>query len=103
MPTTLTLASAKQAVKINALQRSLDDLHKQVYISSQARRDRAKEAHNRATTVRTPSFSIGDFVLVRRATDRGHKRQLNWCGTRQIPAVYSPLVYGVTSLQGGKL
>lgn len=77
---TLTSTRGKQVVKINYIQRSLEYLHKEVSVSSQARLDRSIEAHSQATNIHTLSFSVGDFVFVRRATDRGHKLQFRFCG-----------------------
>lgn len=85
-------------MKIKELQTALDKMHKEVQASVSTRRDKAVEKHNRATNIVTPSFSIGDFVLVRQATDRGHKLRFKWFGPCRITAVHGPLVYGVTSL-----
>lgn len=98
---TFPLARAAQIMHIDKLQNNLDVLHKEVAIRTQKRRDNTIAAHNRATNIVTPSFCVGDLVLVRRATDRGHKLQFKWCGPRQVTSVHSPLVYGVTPLRGG--
>lgn len=56
-------------------------------------------AHNKATNRIQPHFSAGDFVLVRRATDRGHKLPFRWFGPCLITVIYSPVVYGVSPLR----
>ena len=48
------------------------------------------------------SFNLGDFVIVRRATDKGHKLQIKWTGPAVITAVHGKLVYGVTPLTNDK-
>ena len=100
---TLEYARATQVIAISELQSALDQVHKDVERSVSLRRERAIASHNKATNIVTPSFAIGDFVLVRRANDRGHKLRFRWYGPSRITAVHSPLVYGITSLQGGKV
>ena len=98
---TISHARTAQIISINQLQEALDNLHRNVSTSSQARRERAVEAHNKATNIVAPNFSVGDFVLVRRASDKGHKLKFRWFGPRRITSVHGPLVYGVTPLRGG--
>ncbi|MEM1369509.1 MAG: RNase H-like domain-containing protein [Cyanobacteria bacterium P01_H01_bin.15] len=97
----LSAGKAFQLVKIDKLQESLQAMHKEVSMLTMKRRARAISAHNKATNLISPSFAIGDFVLVRRATDRGHKLKFKWSGPKRITAIHSPLVYGISSLRGG--
>lgn len=97
---TLPLGRAVQVMKIDELQRSLYVPHKEVTISTQTRRNNTIAANNKTANIVAPSFSVGDFVLVRRATDRGQKLLFRWCGPRQITVVYNPLMYSVTLLRG---
>lgn len=99
---TIDHARALQFIKIDELQTTLDNMHKDTTDAISASRDRAIEAHNKATNIIAPSFAIGDFVLVRRAVDRGHKLKFRWFGPCRITPVHGSLVYGVTPLQGGK-
>lgn len=100
--TSLDHARAAQVIAIRTLQDDLDNVHKDVSEAVSTRRKRAIAAHNKATNIITPSFDVGDFVLVRRSNDIGHKLRFKWFGPCRITAVYSSLVYGVTSLHGGK-
>lgn len=70
---TIDSARAQQLISIDKLQHDLDVMHKDVELHVSDTRKTAIDAHNRATNIVPPSFSVGDFVLVRRATDRGHK------------------------------
>ena len=99
---TLTVARAQQIISIEKLQRSIDDLHKNVSEKITSKRRREIEAHNRSTNIVVPRFSIGDFVLVRRPHNRGHKLQFRWCGPKRVAGICSPLVYMVTNLEGSK-
>ena len=93
---------AAQILSISELQESLDQIHKDVARSVSIRREKAIAAHDKATNIIHPSFVVGDFVLVRRTNDRGHKLSFRWFGRCLITAVYSPLVYGISSLCSGK-
>lgn len=95
-------ARALQVIHIDESQKALENIHKDVERSVSLRRDSAITAHNKATNIIQPQFTTGEFVLVRRATDRGHKLQFRWFGPCRITAVHSPVVYGVSPLRGGK-
>ena len=99
---TLEHARAAQIIAIAELQAAFDKMHKEVERSVSLRRERAIAAHNKATNVVSPSFVVGDFVLVRRANDRGHKLRFRWFGPCRIKAVHSPHVYSIAPLRGGK-
>lgn len=66
------------------------------------RRELAIETHNKATNIVSPSFPVGEFVLVRRANDRGHKLRFKWLGPCQVIAAHGNLVYGIVPIQDGK-
>lgn len=74
------------------------EIERSVYLS----RARAVASHNTPTKIFSPSFSIGDFVPVRRANVRGHMLRFGWFGPFRITSLYSQLVYGVTPLCGGQ-
>lgn len=93
---------AEQVLSISKLQNDLNDIHKDVKKTTDLRRKKAISAHNKATNIVVPSFSIEDFVCVRRAHDRGPKLKFKWYGPCKITAVHSPLVYSVTSLHNNK-
>ena len=44
------------------------------------------------------NFEVGDFVLVRKAQNKGHKLSFRWRGPRRITRVIADTVYEVTSL-----
>lgn len=94
-------ACAAQVIAIRDLQADLNRLYKDVQRSAYFRRERAIAAYNKATNIVVPSFDAGDFFLVRRSNDRGHKLRLKWFGPCHVTAAYSSLVYGITTLQGG--
>lgn len=98
----ITHARATEILSSRDLQESLNNVHKDVTRSVTDRREKSIHAHNWATNIVAPSFSVGDFVLVRRANDRGHKLRFRWYGPYRITTVHSPLVYTVKSLQGDK-
>ena len=99
---TMEEAKCSQLIKIDDLQGAMDDMHKDVF--ERIRGNRAKEikAHNRKTNLTAPQFEIGDFVLVRRAQDKGHKLSFKWQGPMRITRTINPLVYEVTSLVNNK-
>jgi len=98
----LDLARTCQVLEIAKLQAALNEMHKAVDISVSRRREKAIAAHNKATNIVTPSFEVGDFVLVRRANDNGHKLRFRWFGPWRITAVHGALVYSVSPLSGDK-
>lgn len=99
---TIKLARATQVININGLQDSIERMHKDVERLVTIRRERAIANHNKATNILTASFVVGDYVLVRRARDRGHKLRFMWFGPCQVTGVLSPLVYDIKSFATGK-
>lgn len=95
-------ARAVQLLNIEELQTSLNALHKDVHGLVTKRRDQAIAKHNTKTNIVSPSFSVGDFVLVRQASDRGHKLRFKWFGPCRVTAIHGPLVYSVTTLSDSK-
>jgi len=91
---------AEQVARIDKLQTSLLEMHKDVAHHVGKNRQRQLRSHNKKTNVVQPNFHVGDFVLVRRAQDRGHKLNFRWIGPRRITNVVSELVYDVTKLDG---
>ena len=83
---------AEQSFNIEKLQKDLDLMHKSVNNVVSRNRARQIKAHNKRTNIVAPSFSIGDFVLVRRGQDKGHKMNFRWLGPRRILNAESDLV-----------
>ena len=91
---TIDRARALQLIRIEALQKTLDEIHKDVQNDVSLRRERAIDAQNNTTNIVSPSVTVGDFVLVFRAVDRGNKLQFRWFGPCRVKSVHSDLVYG---------
>ena len=101
--TSLERTRAIQLMKIESLQISFDNMHTEVNEKVTANRKKQIAHHNRKTNIITPDFSVGDFVLIRCAQDKGHKQSFRWIGPRQIVSVVGDVVYDVKNLVDGKV
>ncbi len=72
-------------------------------IAFRKNRARVIALHNKKTNLVTPNFTVGDFVVVRRAQDRGHKLRFKWTEPRRITGVLSDLVYEISGLVEDKI
>ena len=99
----LTEARARQVMQIESVQNALDDMHRDVSDRVDARRRRAIADHNERTGVQPVNFARGDFVLVRRAVDHGHKLNYRWVGPRRVLAEISPLVFETEDMVTGQV
>lgn len=97
-PNTLNAIQAEQLIDINNLQTVLDNIHPAIASVVNIRRKRSIEAHNRATHVNPPAFSVEDFALVRKPVYRGQKVDFKWYGTFTIVAAEEPIVSHIRSL-----
>lgn len=97
---TLERVKAEQIVIIDKMQVALKAMHKKVSGFVTKNRARQLRAHYKQTNIVQPSFTVGDFVLVRRAQDKGHKLSLRSMGPIRVTNVVSELVYDVTKLDG---
>lgn len=89
----------RQITEIDKLQTSLDEMHKDVGERLDAARAREIIKHNAKTNVLPANFTVGDFVLVRRAQkNKGHKLQFLWRGPRRITKAISKWVFEVEDL-----
>lgn len=96
---------AEQIMYIDKLQTVFCEMHKEVKQRSDKNRQVQIQAHNKKTNIFEPSFSLGDFVLIRSARSlqwKGHKLQARWIGPQRIVGVLSNNVYDVSSLVFGK-
>lgn len=75
-------AQAMRLSNISDLQYSFEEMHREVAAKCNKDRQRQIDADNRATQVVNPNFEVWDLVLVRRATDAGHKLKFRWTGHR---------------------
>lgn len=83
---------------IRELQKSLDKMHKDVQGKVSRRRYAAIELHKNQTNIVNHTFGVGDFMLRRRAHDRGHRLQIKSFGPKQITKVLGDFVYMVEDL-----
>lgn len=77
-------------------------MHLIICIRKQPRRSR-EIASNKKTNIIAHKFNIGDFVVVRRAQDKGHKLSYRWTGPRRITKIIGELVYETENMVNGKL
>ena len=89
---------ARQITNIGEMQKALEAVHREVQQRSDGSRDKSVAVHNARTNVQPLKLAIGDFVLVRAATKRGHKLQFAWNGPRRIVGAVSEWVYIVENL-----
>lgn len=87
-----------QILNITELQKAFDTMHRDVATSVTENRKRQIQFHNAKTHIVPHRFREGDFVLVRRAHDRGHKQEFRWTGPRVVVRVLSETVYEVKCL-----
>lgn len=83
---------AQQVVDIEYIQAALNDMHLEVVRNLRTRREKAIETHIKAKNIIEPKFDVGDFVLVRRTQDPGHKMSFKWYGPRLIVETHGSLV-----------
>lgn len=65
-------------------------------------RNRSITEHRKETNSIAPSFTV-DLVVVRRAQEPGQQLGFQYHGHYRISPIYSPLVYGLTTLRWGKM
>ena len=88
-------AKAMQMLDIDGLRRVFAEMHK--YVAEKFTKNRARQIkhHNKKTNLIVPDFGLGDFVLVRRAQNKGHKQSFRWVGPRRVVKVVVELVCDV--------
>jgi len=94
----ISMIRATQLLEVEQLQHAMEKMHKQVAKNILKNRARQIRFHNQKTNIVVHNFSVGDFVLVRRAQDKGHKLSYRWMGPRRITRVISEMVYDVSSM-----
>lgn len=87
-------------MEVSVLQKALEEMHKEVSGTVRNRRKVAIATHNEATHIVESKLSVGDFILIRRATDRGHKLSFEWISPMLFDAAHSELVYTVSRFDG---
>lgn len=91
-------ARVMQSLKIDEMQKSLDDMHKAVSITLNASRKKAVSRHNARTGVHPCNPSAGDYVVVARTRGPRTKMSANWVGPRRIVQVLSDFTFKVEHL-----
>ena len=76
----------RQFFNTEQTQEALIEMHRGVKQRSDRNRKQRRDAHNRKTNIKSATFTVGDFVLVRRAKAPGHKMKSMWVGPRRITA-----------------
>lgn len=89
---------AWQVIEIERLQKAMDEMHKAVNWRVKSNRAKKIKHHNKKTNLVETRFAVGDFVLVRRAQEKGHKNLFGWIGPRRITKVMGELVYKIEEL-----
>ena len=89
---------AMQMLDIDGLQRVFEEMHK--YVAEKVTKNRARQIkhYNKKTNLIVPEFGLGDFVLVRRAQNKGHKQSFRWVGPWRVVNVIGELVYDVENV-----
>ena len=96
------VTSAASPEILTNLQDALVEVHKDVKLRCEKERQRQRKAHNKKTNVYAANFCVGDFVMVRRAQNKGHKLASKWIGPLEITTVISDSAYDVQNLITGK-
>jgi hypothetical protein len=95
----LDFIQAQKLMEIEKLSKAMTEIHAQV--AEKATRDRkaASQKHNDKTHVQSPSFQVGDYVLVAKHRNSGvSKLQVKWKGPRRVASVESDYVFVVENL-----
>ena len=61
-------------------------------------RTRQIQQHKKRTNLVVPNFGVGDFVLLRRARDKGRKLTFRGLGTRCVVKIVGELVYDIPNI-----
>ena len=91
-------ARALQVLDIELLQGAFDIMHNDVAEKVSSNRARQIKHHNKKTNLIQTNYSIGDFVLVRRAQNKGYKQAFHCVGPRRITAIVGDMVYDVENV-----
>jgi len=94
----ITEARAIQLLSIINLQESLDNIHRKVGERLTKNRKRDIKHHNQKTNIIYPNFNIGDLVLIRCASEKGHKLKFKWKGPRRVMGSIHEMVYLIQDL-----
>ena len=88
--------------QISDLQKALEEMHKSVHTRVEEYRKKSVDAHNRRTGIQSFNAEPGDFLLVRKATNCGHKLSFHWKGPRRVIRSTGPKTFEVENIITGK-
>lgn len=84
-----------KAKVISTLLVYLDQLHEDVEQLCNKKLSRARYIHNKKKNIKPKMFCVGEFVMVHKATEKGHKLSYKWTGSRHIVNVISEVIYDI--------
>lgn len=94
---------SRQRQVVNSLHLSLENMHKQIELTSSKKRKSAIDAHNRKTNIRPIDFTEGDFVLRGVLHGKtGRKPSLKWHGPFRVAECRSDFIFVIEDLLTGK-
>ena len=101
----LTLKDISAAVELEfqKLQLRRNELHSATAQIASNLRKQARDHHNNKVHIKTPNFTIGDFVLVGALQKSRQKLKVKWMGLRRITKALSGWVFEVENLITKKL
>eukprot|EP00171_Calliarthron_tuberculosum_P021806 IDg21806t1 len=82
-------AQLLQNLNIDAVQKSLDDMHKEVSVTLYLSRKQAIERHNSKIYVISYKLVVGDYVVVARTHGPRTKMSTIWMGPRRVSRILS--------------
>lgn len=88
----------RSIIDIGKLHESLEEMHKDVSKGNTQVRTRAQQIHNARTKVLPLNIYVGDFVMVRVSTKRGHKLETKWKGPMRVVETKSSLLFVVEDI-----
>lgn len=99
---TISEVRIRQLKEFDALQSSLEGMHRYIKPATDKKRAASISRHNRKTNVKPINFSVGDFVL--RAVskkEKGSKISLTWTGPYRVTVCKSEYIFEVQHLSSG--
>ncbi len=92
----LVIAEIKKHVE--STRESIDRMHMEIVGSSDKKRKQARDRHNKKSHIKTPNFTVGDFVLTAKVSNHGNKLAAQWLGPKRIVGACNDLIYEVQDL-----
>ena len=96
---TLEQIELSQRQYVTAAREALDQMHKQLSVANEKKREKARKSQAKAKGVKSAQFMVGDYVLYQDVWQ--HKRdklRTTWCGPAVVSLVVSDWVYEIRNL-----